>query len=177
MSTDLASALVNLVADLEPRLLTLIAIACYLLALIAFAVGLLRLLKYSEDKFHAPTIAGSVLCFLICAILVTLPSWIDAAGESLFAGARTATAASLGYGGRGADWNALLDAVFRIVGLVGLVAAIRGVFMMRAAADGKQGATAGRAALHILGGICCWHVVPLIQAVQTTLGIRVLQIS
>ena len=46
--------MISLVRDLEPGLLLLVSALCYLLALTAFAQGLLRLLKTSEDKFHAP---------------------------------------------------------------------------------------------------------------------------
>ena len=59
----------------------------------------------------------------------------------------------------------------------GLLAFLRGVFVLRAAADGQAGASAGRAAMHMLGGVCAWHAESLIGAVQTSLGIQVLRIT
>ena len=109
--------------------------------------------------------------------MVSVPSWLTAGGESLFGAGGTAASASLGHGGRGADYDALLGAVLTIVGWVGLLAFLRGVFVLRAAADGMPGASAGRAFMHMLGGVCAWHAESLIGAVQTSLGIQVLRIT
>ena len=98
--------MISLVRDLEPGLLLLVSALCYLLALTAFAQGLLRLLKTSEDKFHAPSGGGTAASFLICIVMAALPSWLAAAGESLFGAGTPAGTASLGYGGRGADYDA-----------------------------------------------------------------------
>ena len=174
--TDLGGALISLVRDLDPALMGLIAAACYLLGLVAFIQGAARLLRLSEDRFHGPSAAGTALCFLVCLVMVSVPSWLTAGGESLF-GEGTAASASLGHGDRGADYDALLGAVLTIVGWVGLLAFLRGVFVLRAAADGVAGASAGRAAMHMLGGVCAWHAESLIGAVQTSLGIQVLRIT
>ena len=109
--------------------------------------------------------------------MVAFPSWLAGAGESLFGTGHTAAHASLGYGGRGVDYDALLGAVFAIVAWAGLFAFLRGVFVLRAAADGAPGATGARAFLHMLGGAAAWHMTGVIEAVQTTLGIRVLTIT
>ena len=173
---DLGQAMISLVRDLEPGLLLLVSALCYVLALFAFAQGLLRLLKTSEDKFHAPSGGGTALSFLICIVMASLPAWLSAAGESLFGSGARPAAASLGYGARGADYDALLAAVFTLVSLVGLFAFIRGAFTLRAAADGKPGASGPKAFAHMAGGIAAWHIVAVIEAVQTSLGIAVLNI-
>ena len=173
---DLGQAMISLVRDLEPGLLLLVSALCYVLALFAFAQGLLRLLKTSEDKFHAPSGGGTALSFLICIVMAALPSWLSAAGESLFGSGTRPAAASLGYGARGAGYDALLAAVFTLVSLVGLFAFIRGAFTLRAAADGKPGASGPKAFAHMAGGIAAWHIVAVIEAVQTSLGIAVLNI-
>ena len=174
---NLAEALVSLVRDLDPGLALLVPAVCYLLGLLAFFQGAARLLKASEDRFHAPSAAGTALSFLVCAVMIAFPSWLAGAGESLFGTGRTAAGASLGYGGRGTDYDALLGAVLAIVAWAGLFAFLRGAFVLRAAADGAPGATAARAFLHMLGGVAAWHMTSVIEAVQTTLGIRVLDIA
>ena len=175
-SRGLGQAMISLVRDLEPGLLLLISALCYLLALFAFAQGLLRLLKTSEDKFHAPSGGGTALSFLICIVLAALPSWLGAASESLFGAGPLPGSASLGYGGRGADYDALLAAVFTLVALVGLFAFIRGAFVLRAAADARPGASGARAFAHMAGGIAAWHLPAVIDAVQTSLGITAVTI-
>ena len=175
--TDLGGAMISLVRDLDPALMGLISVCCYLLALGAFIQGGVRLLRLSEDRFNGPSAAGTALCFLVCLVMASFPSWLSAGGESLF-GTDTAASASIGHGSpRGADYDALIGAVLTVVGWVGLLAFLRGVFVLRAAADGMPGASAGRAAMHMLGGICAWHIESLIAAVQTSLGIQVLRIT
>ena len=174
---DVGDALISLVRDLDPALMGLISVCCYLLALAAFLQGAARLLRLSEDRFNGPSAAGTALCFLVCLVLASFPSWLAAGGESLF-GTDTAASASLGHESpRGAGYDALLGAVLTVVGWVGLLAFLRGVFVLRSAADGLPGASAGRAAMHMLGGICAWHIESLIAAVQTSLGIQVLRIT
>ena len=120
---------------------------------------------------------GTVLCFwFACAGDAAV---LDRGAMSL-SGADRGVSATLGYGGGGeaADaMNQVLQAVFIIVGLVGLIAFIRGLFVLRAAADGRPGASAGGAAVMMFGGLLAWHIVPVIGALQSSLGIKVLEIS
>ena len=174
----IAGALINLVGNIRDPLLGLLAILCYVLALCAFLQGVMRVHQHSEDKYHAPSGLGTVLSFVICVVLVSLPAWMNAAGESLFGDGAAGGAAALGYGGgSAARFNELLGALFALVALVGLLAFIRGTFVLRAAADGRPGASAGRAFAHLIGGVAAWHMVALIDALQTTLGIQVLEIQ
>lgn len=174
----LGAALIRLVGDLEGPLVLLVTTVCYLLALWTFFQGCLRLFKTSEDKFHAPGGAGTALSFVLSAVLAALGASFDAVTKTLFGTTATGSTASLGYGGgQGADYDALLAAAFTAVALVGLLAFVRGVLMFRAAADGRPGASAGRAFAHVVGGVAAWHIVGVIQAVQTSLGIRVLEIQ
>lgn len=175
----LAQALISLVRDVDAPLRLGISVVCYLLALGLFAQGCLRLLRASGG-FQGPSAMGTALCFVVCAVLVTLPSWLVAGELSLFGERTTGVGATLGYGGgtEGADAvNEVLKAVFIVVGLVGLIAFVRGLFLLRAAADGRPGASAGGAAVMMFGGLLAWHIVPAIGALQNSLGIKVLEIS
>ena len=177
--TSLAGALISLVRDVDQPLRLGISVVCYLLALGAFAQGCLRLLR-SSDRVQGPGAMGTVLCFVVCLVLVTLPSWLVGGEMSLFGERTGGVSATLGYGGGPGSADAmkeLLKAVFIIVGLVGLIAFIRGLFVLRAAADGRPGASAGGAAVMMFGGLLAWHIVPAIAALQNSLGIKVLQIS
>ena len=165
---DLAEALISLVRDIEPALLILVEILCYLLGLFAFFRGVMRLLRHSE-RGHVSG-AGTAVCFLTCVVLATLPSWLSAARESLFG----LTGRALGYGET--QYGQLLDAVFVIIGLVGLYAFVRGLFVLRAAADGEPGPTTGAAFAHMIGGLAAWHITDVIAAVQKSLGITALQL-
>ncbi len=114
---------------------------------------------------------------MVCVILVTLPAWLTGGAWSLFGDDPGSTHLGIGYRARGAEFDALLDAVFTLVQLIGLIAFIRGLFVLRAAADQNPGAGAGSAFAHMLGGLAAWHITAVIAAVQNTLGITVLQVS
>ena len=178
MAEGLGAALIALVGDIEGPLVLLVTTVCYLLALWTFLQGCLRLFKTSEDKFHAPGGAGTVLSFVLATVLAALGSSFNAVTKTVFGTTATGSVKGLGYGGeRAADYDALLGAAFTLVALVGLLAFVRGVLMFRAAADGRPGATAGRAFAHVIGGVAAWHIVGVIRAVQTSLGIKVLEIQ
>ena len=174
---DAGQALVSLVRDLAPGLALLIAAVCYLLAFAAFLQGLFRLLRMSNGGGEAPGGWGTALSFVIAAVMATFPSWLDAAGGSLFGAPHPPAAAAIGYGAGAPRHDALLAAVFTVVRLVGLGAFLRGVFVLRAAADHRPGASAGRASAHILGGIGGWHITAVVDALQNSLGIQVLRFS
>ena len=174
---DVGQALVSLVRDLEPRLLVAISILCWIIALVCFAQGCARTLRHARDPFQAPRFGGIVLSFVLTAVFASLPSILSAAGESLFGAGASAASVGLGYGGRSASYEELLRAVLIIVNIVGLIAFLRGALLLRSAADGQAGATPGKAFMHMLGGICGWYIVYVIQAVQVSLGITVLQIT
>ena len=176
---SIADALISLVRDVDEPLRFGISVVCYLLALGLFYQGCMRLLRASE-RLQGVSGVGTALCFAVCVVLVTLPSWIVGAEMSLFGERSGGVGATMGYGGGGeaADaMNQVLKAVFVIVGLVGLIAFIRGLFVLRAAADGRPGATAGGAAVMMFGGLLAWHMVPVLGALQKSLGIKVLEIS
>ena len=74
----------------------------------------------------------------------------------------------------GCRFAVLISAIFEIVSIIGLVAFVRGIFVLRVCSDGKPSASAGSAAMHMLGGVALWHIAAIIDALQTTLGIRIL---
>ena len=174
---DLARALIGAVADLEAPALLLLSLVCWLLALIAFFQGCTRLLKASEDRYHAPPMAGIVVSFLAAAILAALPEVLAGAGKTFF-GAQSHARASLGYAGaKAAEYDRLLAALFVIVRIMGLLAFVKGLFVLRAASDGRGAASVPSAAFHMLGGLALWHILAVVAALQATLGISVLKIQ
>lgn len=161
-------------ADLLPGLLLLVTTACRLLGFGLFLIGALRLVRQGTGTREHPA-AGTAVTFLAAAVLFSLPTWLDGAGDTFFGDSRDAGV--LRYSGGGPDLTPLIEAVFAIVAVVGLAAFIRGVFVLRAAADNVPGASAAAAAMHLVGGIAAWHMPALVGALQITLGIHILDIS
>ena len=174
MNTGVDSALIALVADLLPGLLVLFSTACRLMGLALFLITAVRLVRHGSGMREHPA-TGTAMTFLSAAVLVSLPAWLDGAGTTFFGDARHAGV--LGYTEGSRRLVPLIDAALAIIALVGLAAFIRGVFVLRAAADNVPGASVGTAAMHLAGGVAAWHMPALIGAVQTTLGLRILHIS
>ncbi|MDE0201469.1 MAG: hypothetical protein OXK73_03425 [Rhodospirillaceae bacterium] len=176
---SLAEALIAFVADISGPFVTLVQIICWILGLCLLFMTALRLLKHSDSfgKGAPPAAVGTAATFLAAVILLQLPSWLDAVSTTLLGSGGKRTRAILGYGEDHANLDELLAAVFTIVALVGLVAFVRGIFVLRACSDGKPSATAGSAAMHIFGGAAAWHMTTVLDALQTTLGIRILDIN
>ena len=101
--------------------------------------------------------------------MFSFPALLSSAELSLFGAGGGES--SLSYGGADAErYDALLKALFAIVQIVGLVSFLKGWFVLRSAADGHGRATMGSGAWHIVGGLLAWHIVPVLGAVQETVG-------
>ena len=172
----IGGALVKAVEDLDAGVMALIWVAFYLLAAIAFVQGCLRLVRHANAGGAGPSLWSAGMSFVIAGVLMSLPGVLQGAGETFFGG-ESAAAATLGYGGGGEDYGKLLGALVWIVRVVGLISLARGLYVLRGASDGVPGATASGAAMHMIGGIMLWHILSLLGAVQTTLGISVLKIT
>ena len=176
----LADALVKAVGIVLLPGKALVSILCYVIGLGAAFVGLLRLMRSSEQGARGQSGTGTVATFLLSAVFLAFPEVVSAFGVTLFgAGGRGEGAgASLAYaGGNAPQYDLLLWAVFKVVEFVGLFWFLKGWFVLRDSADERNGATAGKAVAHILGGVCAWHILWVIDRVQSTLGIAPLRIS
>ncbi len=156
----------------------LISIACYVIGLSAAFAGLLRLMRSSEQGMRGPTGTGTAATFLLAAVFLAFPQVISAFGVTLFGAGGGEGGASLAYaGGNAPQYDLVLWAVFKVVEFVGLFWFLKGWFVLRDSADEKNGATAGKAFAHIVGGVCAWHILWVIDRVQNTIGIAPLRIS
>ena len=178
-SQGLGGALISLVANLMPEARALLSIVCYLLGTALFLAALLRLMRSGEEGLRGPSGYGTAATFLAAVALLTFPQWLDAWGETLFGAVPRGAGASLAYAGgeRSGDYEMVLWAVLKIVEAVGVLAFLKSWFVLRDAADGRNGATLGKAFAHMIGGVCGWHIIWVIDRVQNTLGIAPLNIS
>ena len=167
--------LVEAVAEIEPGAYALVEAGAYVLGLGVFGAGLFRLVRMSEPHGRAAGGAGTVMCFALGAAMFSFPAWLESGGVSLFGEGPRTSVLSYGAGAGVAEYNALLGALFAIVQFVGVVSFLRGWFVLRAAADGWARATMGSGVWHIAGGLLAWHIVPVLDAIQTTIGVEVLR--
>lgn len=174
-AVDVGGALVNAVKDVDWAVYTAITTVLYLLGVLASAQGCLRVLRRANEGLAGESLWGAAVSFVIAAVFMWIPEILRGAGETFFGG-ETAVSATLGYGGRDANYEPLLQALTWIVRMVGLLSFAKGMYVLRGASDGVPGATVSGAAMHLVGGAMAWHILVLLEAVQETLGISVLQI-
>ena len=108
--------------------------------------------------------------------MFTFPVWLSAGGATVFGYVPEAGTAVLGYGGRSRDYEEMLWAVFQIVRAIGAIGVAKAVFVLRDAGDGRNGATTGKGLAHLAGGLAGWHILAVLDALQSTLGIEPLKI-
>ena len=175
----LADALVSLVGTLLPPGRLLLEIACYLIGAFVLFQAFLRLMRSSEEGLRGPSGMGTALTFLAAIVFLTFPQWLDAWGETLFGNTAPGAGAALAYAGgdRARDYDLVVWAVLKIVQFVGLLSFLKGMFVLRDSADARNGATVGKASAHMIGGVCGWHIVWVLDRVQNTLGIAPLKIT
>ena len=166
--------LVAAVAEIDSGFSALLFVVAYILGLAAYGSGLFRMMRMSQDRLRGPGGAGTVLCFALGTVMFSFPSWLESGGLTLFgSGERVRT---LSYGGVDAErYDALLAALFSCVQFVGVVAFLKGWFVLRAAADGFGRSTMASGVWHIVGGLLGWHIVPVLAAVQQTIGVELLR--
>lgn len=179
---NLAEMFIAFVVDIFVPARRLILILCYIAGLGLLVLSFLRMLKHSNSLYHqAPSALGTMMTFLTGFVLMRLPSWLDAFALTIFGTGASRGTSILSYtttaDSRFDALNHVLNnAIFEILSLIGLIAFIRGIFVLRACSDGRPSATAGSAFMHMLGGVALWHISAIVDAVQTTLGIRILGI-
>lgn len=174
----LDAMLVRLMGDIWMPAHWLLAGFCYLAGVVLVMVGISRLLKSAQDGPRGPGGLGTVMTFIVAGALLSCNSMMAAFSESMFGTATTASYATLVYdddamtAGYAAHVVAVLSALVAFVALLGWVSFIRGFFILRGVADGKENPSMTAGVTHLFGGALAVNLGPVINAVQETLDIR-----
>lgn len=173
----LDALVVRTMTNIGDPIQTLLSAFCYLFAVGFLMVGITRLTKRAEDGPRGPAGMGTIMTFITSSALFAFGDMMGAFSNSLFNnGGRIATGVDLSaLGGISTDDAAkietVIQAVMAFIMIVGFIAFIRGWFVLRAFADGNQGATMAQGLTFLFGGALAINLGPLINAVQETVGI------
>lgn len=149
---------------------------CFCSGLIFIMIGISRLIKTSQEGARGPGGLGTISTFATGGILLSATTLLRALSDTFFASARTETLASLTYTGTmsAAETDAaynVIAAVLKFMIIIGLISFVRGIFIMRDVAEGSQQASVMAGMTHIIGGALAVNLGPLMNAIQSTLGI------
>ena len=123
--------------------------------------------------------AGPIVGFLIAGALIGLPdTWLtinstifdDRANDSILA--YSGVAFSTLPGGftmpAGATFDAFMLVIILIIQLIGWIAFVRGLLMIKRAAEGSGQASYGTAITHIFGGVLAANLIATVDVIQQT---------
>ncbi len=173
-SYGLDAMMVALVVDIFKPLGALFGAFGYLAGLVLTVIGISRLLKTAQDGPSGPSGVGTIMTFVLAGVLFTLNDLMTAFSGSMFGDNDITTYAVLSTpidGGAIDDHVlAVISSVLLFMMLVGWISFIRGFFILRDVAEGKQ-ASLMAAVTHIFGGALAVNLGPLMNAVQSTFGL------
>lgn len=167
--------LVALFLDIYEPLISLIFAFGYLAGLILVFVGISRILKTAQDGPRGPTSLGTIMCFVIAGVLFSLSSIMGAFSNSMFESSTVATFAILetSSGDAAVDGHvlAMISTVLVFMSIIGYISFMRGFFIIKDVAEGSGQASLMAGVTHIFGGALAVNLGPLLNAVQSTLGL------
>jgi hypothetical protein len=167
--------MVALFLDIYEPLISLIFAFGYLAGLILTFVGISRILKTAQDGPRGPAGFGTIMCFVIAGVLFSLSSIMGAFSNSMFESSTVATFAILetSTGDTTIDDHilAMISTVLVFMTIIGYISFMRGFFIIKDVAEGSGQASLMAGVTHIFGGALAVNLGPLMNAVQSTLGL------
>lgn len=172
----LDAVMAGFMADILGPLDLLFKFFAFSAGIVLVMIGISRLLKSAQEGARGPGGIGTIMTFIIGGALLSFGPMITAGSMSLFGSPLTTTTAQLQYvqglnGQEVQHVHAVISAIIKFMIVLGLASFLRGLFIMRAVAEGNSQASMIAGVTHIIGGALAVNLGPLINAVQNTLGI------
>ena len=164
-----------LILDIFQPMMALISAFGYLAGIILVMIGISRLLKSAQDGPRGPGGIGTIFTFITAGLLFSIDTIMRAATGSLFGltSVNSFSVLSTSTGDAAVDGH-ILSVISSVIGfmvLIGLIAFVRGIFILREVAEGSGQASLMAAMSHIIGGALAVNMGSVINAVQSTFGL------
>ena len=168
--------LVCMMGDMMGPLHVVLNFFAFCAGMVLLMIGVSRLLKSAQDGARGPGGIGTIMTFVTGAALISYNELMRAFSTTLMGNPITATYAEMQYAegmseAEIAAAHSTITAILQFVIIVGLISFVRGIFIIRSVAEGNQQASIMAAITHLVGGALAVNLGPLLNAVQTTLGI------
>lgn len=169
---------ISIMMDASAPFAALLSGFCFISGIAFVLIGISRLTKTAQEGPRGPAGMGTLFCFIIGGALMNINSLMGAFTTSMFGDATTSTFASLtpdvaaALGGGAAQVETVIEAVMAFIMIVGFIAFARGLFVLKAFADGGgQNATVAQGLTFLFGGALAVNLGDLINYLQTTIGV------
>jgi intracellular multiplication protein IcmC len=172
-SVDLPDILWNLQRSL-PGVWRMLVALTQLLGVGCFVLAIMKLRGYGVITVmmrQGANMGPTLMYILVGTVLLFLPETLDTAMETFWQ-YDYSSVKSWHTTGK-ASWDELLQPMLILIRVIGLVAFIRGwTLMLRVSAQNTQPGTAGKAIMHIIGGILAINIVGTISMLEATFGLQ-----
>jgi intracellular multiplication protein IcmC len=144
----------NNIAKELPALRKLVVAVSYLAGIGCFVSAVMKLKSYAQNvsmMSSQKSLLEPMVYLTMSGILIYYAGFIDASSTTIFGAdwADKATGVVLG----GGDWDAYLRPIIEIVRLIGYIAFLKGVFLLKNFGQQSQQGGIGKAITFMLGGI------------------------
>jgi hypothetical protein len=155
----------------------------FILGLALILVGISRLIKTAQEGPRGPTGMGTLFTFIAGMMLMALGQSMGTFSASLFGDGQMQNYAQFsGYvqtalGGNEDQLRAVIGSLLMFVSLVGFIAFLRGIYIMKLVADGNQNHSITQSLTFMIGGALAFNLGRVINMLQQSLGYDALGIA
>jgi intracellular multiplication protein IcmC len=172
--TGLDTLMANFVSNIYAPAKQLMQMACYVGGAISGVIGLKRLADAGKGGNQPSSAPGGIVYLVAAAALISLAQMMDLVTSSLFGTSTTGVFTALAFVPSGIPTDQatnVFKALFNFVELIGWLAFIRGIMVMRSIAEGKSNRTSTQAFIFLVAGAIAANMYGFIKVLQTTLGL------
>ena len=174
----LDSMVVNVMNDITQPMSLLLNLFVYVMGGVFLLMGIHRLTQSMEKGPRGPAGMGTIMTFITAGAFFAMgdtasafmTSFFGAGGDSVLSQATISTDL-IPDANDNARVAEVVQAVMLFVMLVGMIGFIRGWIILRAFADGQQGATLAQGLTFLTGGALAMNLGTLVNAIQNTIGV------
>lgn len=154
----------------------LLTVFAYIAAITLLILGITRLTKTAQEGPRGPAGLGTLMTFIVSGALFSFGEMIGTLSNSLFRTSESSIFANIGGNimdeASAARVAPIIDSVMVFVALVGMIAFMRGLFVLKAFADGHQQSSVMQAVTFLIGGTIAINLGHFITALQNTVGLN-----
>jgi hypothetical protein len=169
--------IVDFILDIQKPMEILLTLFTYLAGGIFLLLGIQRLTKRMDEGPRGPAGLGTIMTFLVSGVLFGVGDMMSAFTTSIFGDNDIAIEAQINNDILKLDPNDLdrvenvILALMYFVALVGFIAFVRGLFVLRSFADGQQGATLAQGLTFLFGGAVAINLGEFVNMLQKTINV------
>lgn len=167
-----AQSMLENIATSVPSLMRLVTAIAYVLGMIFIIRGIMEMKHLGESRTmmsRERSVRGPLVTIVIGSLLLYLPTSVQV-GLSTF----WTTPCAYCYLNQQGQWQSIINTVYIVIQLIGVIAFIRGLLIMsQLGHEGHQQGVFAKGLTHIIGGLFCINIYQFVQLIQATFGITV----